>query len=721
MIIETLKGKNFKCYAEFDLDFTKSDVWSIIGKTKSNLNRSNGTGKSTIFSAIEYVFFDHHNCKTTDEIVRFEQIIATVESLFSTENGRFKVERSRNRKTSKSDLKLWKFEGETLVSLAQKTNSETEKELQKILGFNYPAFRNAVYFSQEDLKSISNTRSSQERKQIFKEIHRLEIWTALEKLQKEENANLLKQIITITAKIDSFGNINQDILELKEKLEKEQKNLESLLVVKKETDDLLIFLNGEIFVLQNKIPANSIELNLKLDELRNNKRNTQLLLNNTNKTLAAKEKEFSDKKSSFEELVKEQKSLKENLETEKKKKFRDRLKINEEIKCNYTIIANIKALILTTNEKIAELNNPLPNSQVCPACRQPLTPEHLQKCSHEISTQVFDLNLNKTKNEKLLSDTIEFGKTLQKEIDDLDISEKLINQFNSKIENKKSEIKNYQDVAKQLNQLIERIKSEIETISENINDLSSKENEIKSQLSNSDIDSIKKQIEELNVKIDLNKKLSIAQLQQVSKLETTVEFLTKELSIKESKLKELNLLIEKQTILQKEYRIKLEYVQASFHSNEIPTDIIEEQLEPLEIATNTILSQIRPEIQIHIKNSENRESIDIIHKINGKNLVHAQLSNGQKYIVDLSIMIGLAEVMRTSLGIKPGFLEFDEIDQGIDREALENLVKLIHKLRETYVIFIITHNDWMKDQFKSCIVVDGDDVNGSTATMEINA
>jgi DNA repair exonuclease SbcCD ATPase subunit len=141
----------------------------------------------------------------------------------------------------------------------------------------------------------------------------------------------------------------------------------------------------------------------------------------------------------------------------------------------------------------------------------------------------------------------------------------------------------------------------------------------------------------------------------------------------------------------------------------------------LEIATNNILSQIRPEIQIHIKNSENRESIDIIHKINGKDLVHAQLSHGQKYIVDLSIMIGLAEVMRTSLGVKPGFLEFDEIDQGIDREALENLVKLIHKLRETYVIFIITHNDWMKDQFKSCIVVDGDDVNGSTATMEINA
>ena len=721
MIIETLKCKNFKCYAEFDLDFTKSNVWSIIGKTKSNLNRSNGTGKSTIFSAIEYVLFDHHNCKTTDEIVRFEQIIATVESLFSTENGRFKVERGRNSKTSKSDLKLWKFEGEILVSLMQKTNSETEKELQKILGFNYPAFRNAVYFSQEDLKSISNTRSSQERKQIFKEIHRLEIWTALEKLQKEENANLLKQIITITAKIDSFGNLNQDIIELKEKLEKEQKNLESLLITKNQTDLLIDLLNNSVFILQNKIPANSVELNSKLDDLRNNKRNTQLLLNNTNKTLAAKEKEFSDKKSSFEELVKEQKSLKENLEIEKKKKFRDRLKINEEIKSNYTIVADIKALIFTTNEKIAELNNPLPNSQVCPACRQPLTPEHLQKCSHEISTQVSDLNLNKTKNEKLLNDTVEFGKTLQKEINDLDISEKLINQFNSKIENKKSEIKNYQDVAKQLNQLIERIKSEIETISENINDLALRENEIKSQLSNSDIDSIKKQIEELNVKIDSNKKLSITQLQQVSKLETTIEFLTKELSIKESKLKELNSLIEKQSILQKEYRIKFEYVQASFHSNEIPTDIIEEQLEPLEIATNTILSQIRPEIQIHIKNSENRESIDIIHKINGKNLVHAQLSNGQKYIVDLSIMIGLAEVMRTSLGIKPGFLEFDEIDQGIDREALENLVKLIHKLRETYVIFIITHNDWMKDQFKSCIVVDGDDVNGSTATMEINA
>ena len=84
----------------------------------------------------------------------------------------------------------------------------------------------------------------------------------------------------------------------------------------------------------------------------------------------------------------------------KKKKFRNRLEINENIKSNYTIVADVKALISTTNEKIIELNNPLPNSQVCPACRQPLTPEHLQKCSHEISTQISDLSANKFKNEK---------------------------------------------------------------------------------------------------------------------------------------------------------------------------------------------------------------------------------------------------------------------------------------------------------------------------------
>ena len=720
MIPRRLSGKNIECYNFFDLDFTSSNVFSIVGKFNSNLNKSNGAGKSAIFRAIVFALFGYTTCNL-DDIVRFGQTQAEVSFEFELNGSIFKIERSRKiiNKNSKSELKLSEWNGSKWESLTQKTNSETEEEIFKLIKMNFLLFRNSIYFSQEDFKNISNVKSAQERKQLFKEIYNLVIWSFLEKIQKEKNATINKQIVALTATIDVFGNIEDQILKIESSLKNEN---ELLLKYKKDQNDSLLklnLLNENLFLLKNKIPSSFDDLYVKLEDLRNSKRNIQCQLNNTNKTLFSKEKEFLDKKNIFDETVKELKSLKDSLEIEKKKRFRDKEKIKEDVKNGYALIATINAEIEKINSKIEELINPLPNSQICPACRQPLTQEHLEKCKEEILIK--NAEFSERKKEFLIQkkNIEENNKKVQKEFDDFEENEKLKITLFSKIENKKNEIKNQQDVAKQLNQFIERVRSDISSISENINSISIKENELKNLIQSSNTEEIKKEIDQTNIEIEKNKKDQIEYLQQVSKSETKIEFLSKDLDKLKIKLKELNELLEKRDVLQKEYKIKLE-VAKSFHPNGIPTDIIQNELPTLEKETNKILSMIRPEIQIEFKVSEDNESIDIINKINRKNLSSTQLSHGQGFIVDLATMIGQAEVMRTNFGVNVGFLLFDEVDQGIDQEACENLVKLINVLKTTYKIFIITHNDWIKEQFKSCIVVNGDDINGSTATLEIN-
>ena len=62
-MIEFLKLhiKDFKTYISADIDFSKFNSALVVGKRKDDEAVSNGTGKSTISDALDYVIFDEYD------------------------------------------------------------------------------------------------------------------------------------------------------------------------------------------------------------------------------------------------------------------------------------------------------------------------------------------------------------------------------------------------------------------------------------------------------------------------------------------------------------------------------------------------------------------------------------------------------------------------------------------------------------------------------------
>jgi len=57
MKLLSLYIENFFCYSKTKIDFTDITSAIILGTRKDNENSSNGSGKSTIFAAIDYALF----------------------------------------------------------------------------------------------------------------------------------------------------------------------------------------------------------------------------------------------------------------------------------------------------------------------------------------------------------------------------------------------------------------------------------------------------------------------------------------------------------------------------------------------------------------------------------------------------------------------------------------------------------------------------------------
>src|ERR1019366_9157748 len=130
----------------------------IVGNRDGDDRRSNGSGKTTIFSAIKYCLFNQIDFSTLDKVIRrgTEKCRVIFDCKSSLDNEVYRIERSKHIKLG-SEVRLFKF-----VKLKKKkklswdfnffylnflknnfkdktaaTNKETEKEIAKIIKINY--------------------------------------------------------------------------------------------------------------------------------------------------------------------------------------------------------------------------------------------------------------------------------------------------------------------------------------------------------------------------------------------------------------------------------------------------------------------------------------------------------------------------------------------------------------------------------------------------------
>jgi DNA repair exonuclease SbcCD ATPase subunit len=156
----------------------------------------------------------------------------------------------------------------------------------------------------------------------------------------------------------------------------------------------------------------------------------------------------------------------------------------------------------------------------------------------------------------------------------------------------------------------------------------------------------------------------------------------------------------------------------AFSTSGIPTLIIHTILDDLQIEANNILQELRPSLSLQFFiEKDDKDALGIMYKDNNQEREYALLSGGQKMYISFALRLGLSLVIQKRLGVEIKFLELDEVDQPLDLSGQDAFVDAIKKYQNKFKIFVITHNERLKNKFNNAIVVEGDGTNGSSAKV----
>jgi exonuclease SbcC len=147
-----LEAKNFRSFAEIDLDLNASGVFSITGP--------NGAGKSSIFAAIEWALYGGRGGPGAPRIAREgverEECVVTVE---------FEVGGHLLRATRIDGKDAWLTDVASEERLAQ-TLSGTSREVAVRLGLTKEMFRGTFYAPQKEIEALSSKDPRRRKDQL---------------------------------------------------------------------------------------------------------------------------------------------------------------------------------------------------------------------------------------------------------------------------------------------------------------------------------------------------------------------------------------------------------------------------------------------------------------------------------------------------------------------------------------------------------------------------
>ena len=725
--------ENFKSHKRTHINCREFNSALITGSYKNDIKKSNGVGKTTLFDAIEYVLFGIADVDHLDDIVLDDNDKCTVSFTFEMPQGSYKIVRTRNKKTSKSEVFL--YEGDKDIS--QKTDKETNIEIAKLIGISHVAFRNSTYFAQRDMFGLASA-TPKERKAILKEPLQITVYSKYEKAAKEKASAISKNIDNVKILISALGDPKKHIDLLEQVNENHKKDLIALELEKKSCEESLLSQTAELqklldlknglnstIELQEKckqVTADIEKLSSKINTINFNIEKSQTNINDYNSKIKSKtsdiskiEKDILDNEKKLVELsVIEKESI---VDLEQKL---DLVKKNE---------ANGINTISKTQLEIDVLSKPMKYDENCINCKQEISKEYHSSYEESRKSQLDIAKANLAKYKPALDKVIAKRKGLEAEIRDITLKLQQVASINNGLIVKKEQLNN--------------VKTQISDFNESVNKLNS-------SLSDLNLEKIELEKSKVNLVNDKSSILETINSSNSSELDQKISAIQKEIvSIKElinkntlserngsisiganealiAKHKEdLVKIYDNKIILDKledELNVAQKVVQA-FSSGGIPTFIINTVLDDLQIEANKILSEIRPELEIIFAISKNRadgqqeDTLDISYRVNGRERKYRQLSGGQKWFVALGLKMGLSIIIQKRLGVDIKILEFDEIDEPMDAVGKESFWNLIKKWQEDFKIFIITHDEYLKSKFSNVIMIENDPNYGSCGRL----
>ena len=353
---------------------------------------------------------------------------------------------------------------------------------------------------------------------------------------------------------------------------------------------------------------------------------------------------------------------------------------------------------------------PIPKDEICNECGSDLTFEKRQ--------DLLKIKTNKGMNlEKIIAEDTEVLNKLL--LDKADI-ENLILKQNQRIEKNNKLTAEISSIDLEIPYYSQDVELQTQLLASSIQDIEVKEKQIVEVCNN--IKEIKNKLLSINQKdienkiIAIDREISIIE-NDIKQQRTTLSNFTLELGqaqaillIKERELLSLQEFelekkkLEKQLLL---YKAGLN----CFSSNGIPAMIIHSILNSLQNEANKLFDKIKPKLQLKfIISKENdkgikSDTLDIIYYKGGVEHDFADLSGGEQALSVLVLKLAMAHINRNRNNVDIDILLFDESDAALDALSVDKFFDVIKEMSAQMTILVVTHNNNLKDKFKSQILV----------------
>jgi len=590
---------------------------------------------------------------------------------------------------------------------------ETAKKLADTIKINHKSFIHSLKFGQADFNGLGSI-DAEKRKAILKEPLQLAEYTKLEKIGSEKNKKIKKEVERVETSISMLGDPAVDIQAADAELQfcqstiqSREETVEKLVetIVNKQTslDDVKKSLNTSDCEVHDKIAVltkRSKELKANVEKSNEQVQRSDIIISDNNSAIAVLQAAKNEASSTQQELV--QKPIREKtlIQTALEKVSADEL-------YGTKLLAKLEA-------EYDYVNKNVPTENVCPACLQEITTAHRKKCETE-STKVLEEKSEQIRATKSnLTKCINKKKKLQVELKEAILHEKSLQDAVQKQENAQSQIiirlKQVKDAEIQLVQA----NHSMQLASTELTEVNSTLNNLKKIANSSNVAEINKKIFEITDEIkvyerslqNVRSELSTAQNRQGAAVERL-----KRANENSSKLVEL-----KNELISNRKLLKIAQLGINgFSPSGIPTLIIHTILDEFQSQSNYWLGKLRPELRIELN-----ADVEMSYRVDDKLRDWDQLSIGQKVYITLALKLGLSKVIQQKLGIDIRFLLLDEVEASLDDAGIEAYCDILKKLEPDFKIFVISHNQSVKEKLHTTIMVEGDGSNGSQARVISN-
>lgn len=339
-------------------------------------------------------------------------------------------------------------------------------------------------------------------------------------------------------------------------------------------------------------------------------------------------------------------------------------------------IKNLEAIINEYDRTISEIDDKITN---------------LEKLKKEL-TDEFDEGVLSTPFDEVVKEEREYHNLVSQK----ENKEYSIRSLTKKLHSIENSIKNPKDSCTECGKPLDNIQEHLAKLETNRDKIIE---EI--ELEKSGLSKIKKQIKSPKITSSDYKKLM--HFQNLKKEEDTLEL------IRESTVDKMDAAYQKQKESSKNYDI-MRFWEKAFSESGLVRFLIRNILKYFNDRTNFYLSHLsRGKFNIEF-NEELNETITHY----GREIDFISMSGGEKKKVSLAVTLGLQSLLTRTSRSENNLIFFDEIAESLDQDGIYGLYILLQELKKDKVLFVITHNNYLKsllDNSKTLTIMKRDGIS----------